>query len=81
MLLPVTNELYDLLPESFRNKYVMEPIQKANNQNVPVLNYLHDQRFAPHDLYINSWWFNLTGRKFFTKTMITGEISNGHKAV
>jgi hypothetical protein len=69
MLLPVTNELYDLLPESFRGKYITRPIQKANAGNVPVLDYSHDQRFVSHDLYINSWWFNVNGRKFFTKTV------------
>jgi hypothetical protein len=70
MLLPITNGLYDLLPESFRNKYITEPIQKASNQNVPVLDYLHDQRFVSHDLFISSWWFNSSGRKIFTRAMM-----------
>jgi hypothetical protein len=70
MLLPVTNELYRLLPSSFIDEYVMNPINRANTRNASVLNYLHDKRFVPHKLYINSWWFNAEGRKFFTNTII-----------
>jgi hypothetical protein len=70
MLLPVTDELYRLLPPSFINGYVTNPIARANTRNAPVLNYLHDERFTWHDLYINSWWFNAKGRKFFTGAII-----------
>jgi hypothetical protein len=70
MLLPVTAELYRLLPPSFLAEYIMNPINRANTKNAPVLNYLNDGRFTAHDLYINCWWFNAAGRRIFTTAVI-----------
>jgi hypothetical protein len=70
MLLPVTPELYHLLSPSFLAEYVMNPIKKANKKDAPVLDYLNDERFISHDLYINSWWFNAAGRRIFTTAVI-----------
>jgi hypothetical protein len=70
MLLPVTPELYRLLSPSFLAEYVMSPIKKANKKNAPVMDYLNDERFISHDLYINSWWFNAAGRRIFSTAVI-----------
>ncbi|MDR1846635.1 MAG: hypothetical protein LBR17_00750, partial [Bacteroidales bacterium] len=73
-MLPVTKTLSDLFPESFIEKYILGNIQKANIKKIPIFNYLKDERFFSTDLYINSFFFNENGRKYFTNTFL-GEIS------
>lgn len=70
MLLPVMVELFRLLPVSFQEEYIMNPLKKANVKDVPVLNYLNDERFLSHELYLNCWWFNAKGRRFFTNIIM-----------
>jgi hypothetical protein len=74
MLLPVTKALRDLLPESFIHEYILGNIKKANKKNIKTLNYLDDDRFVMPELYFNSFFFNKTGRKYFSKT-ITEELN------
>jgi hypothetical protein len=70
MMLPVTKELGELFPRSFIDKYIAGNINKANTQNIPILNYLNDERFVSPDLYFNSFFFNKKGRKFFTNIVV-----------
>ena len=70
VMLPVTPELYNLLPQPFIDTYILAPIQKANEENVAVLNYLNDARFTSRDLYFNSFFMNGNGRKKLTDVII-----------
>jgi hypothetical protein len=70
MLLPVTKNLRELLPETFINEYILENIKKANTKNVKIINYLDDDRFVAPELYFNSFFLNGNGRKYFTKTVV-----------
>lgn len=70
LLLPVTDELSDQIPDVFVDKYILDKIQQANEKNIPILNYLKDNRFKSRDLYFNSFFFNKQGRQIFTKQVI-----------
>jgi hypothetical protein len=70
MMAPVTKELGDLFPQSFIDEHILGYIKKANTKNVPVLNYMQDERFTSPDLYLNAFLFNKNGRKIFTKTVV-----------
>lgn len=69
-ILPVTDYLYSRFSEEFINNHVLSYIQKANVVNVPVLNYLNDQRFTSVDKYINTFFMNAIGRKEFTRQLL-----------
>ena len=70
MMLPVTETLSDLFPQSFIDKYILDNIAKANMKKIPVLNYIKDERFVSPELYFNSFFFNEKGRKLFTKIVV-----------
>lgn len=69
-ILPVTNYLYSRFTPEFIDKYILGYIADANKAGVPVMNYLSDERFTDPSLYINSFFFNTTGRKKFTKQFV-----------
>ena len=69
-ILPVTNYLYSRFTPEFIEKHILKYISDANKANVPVLNYLTDERFTDSSLYINSFFFNTKGRKLFTKQFV-----------
>ncbi len=70
LVLPVTHYLSCKFTNEFIDNYVLNNISKANESNVPVLNYLKDERFTDTTLYINSFFFNTKGRKEFTKQFV-----------
>lgn len=74
-MLPVTKELSSKFPEKFIQQHIFRYINESNKQGVPVMNYLKDERFASPDLYINSFFMNAVGRKYFTKTFVN-ELNN-----
>ena len=74
-MLPVTKELSSKFPEEFIQQHILRYINESNKQGVPVVNYLKDERFASQDLYINSFFMNATGRKYFTKIFVN-ELNN-----
>lgn len=69
-ILPVTNYLYSRFTPEFIEKHILAYIAEANEAEVPVKNYLTDERFTDSSLYINSFFFNTKGRKKFTKQFI-----------
>ncbi len=69
-ILPVTNYLYSRFTPEFIDKYILGYIADANKASAPVMNYLTDERFTDPSLYINSFFFNTTGRKKFTKQFV-----------
>ena len=74
-ILPVTDYLGDRFSEDFVNNQILAYINEANSQKCPVLNHLKDKQFTDSSLYINSFFFNLHGRKQFTK-MIVEELKD-----
>lgn len=74
-ILPVTDYLGNRFSEDFVNNQILAYINEANTQKCPVLNHLKDKRFTDSSLYINSFFFNLHGRKLFTK-MIVEELKD-----
>ena len=69
-ILPVTDYLGNRFSEDFVNNQILAYVNEANTQKCPVLNHLKDKRFTDSSLYINSFFFNLHGRKQFTKMII-----------
>mgnify|MGYP007102800955 FL=1 len=69
-ILPVTEYLGNRFSEDFVNNQILAYVNEANSQKCPVFNHLKDKRFTDSSLYINSFFFNLHGRKQFTKVII-----------
>ena len=69
-ILPVTDYLGSRFSEDFVKNQILAYVNEANTQKCPVLNHLKDKRFTDSSLYINSFFFNLHGRKQFTKMII-----------
>lgn len=67
---PATKHLTDKLPISIREKYMYAFIKKANEANIPVLDYFEDERFQSDDFFYNSFCLNEEGAKIFTKQII-----------
>ena len=74
-ILPVTDYLGNRFSEDFVNNQILAYVHEANTQKCLVLNHLKDKRFTDSSLYINSFFFNLHGRKQFTK-MIVEELKD-----
>lgn len=77
ILLPVTEYLGAKFSSVFRKKHIESYLEKANDLNVPLLNYFDDRSFASSDLYINSFFFNIKGRLLFTEVVIAELKSRG----
>jgi hypothetical protein len=69
-ILPVTKNLYSRFTPEFIEQHILAYIAEANEAKVPVINYLTDNRFTDSSLYINSFFFNVIGRKKFTRQFI-----------
>jgi len=67
---PTSAVLNNLLSKEFIKKVLYDNIEKSNNQNIPVLDYLYDERFQDYSLYVNSDMLNRTGREKFIKVVI-----------
>lgn len=74
-VLPVTKELSSKFPEEFIQQHILRYINESNKLGIPVLDYLKDERFDSPDLYINSFFMNAAGRKYFTKIFVN-ELNN-----
>ena len=70
VLPPMTKVLHDKFPQSFWQTYVYDSINKLNRPEVPVLDYMHDEKWADTSLYFNCYFMNLRGRKAFTKQVL-----------
>jgi hypothetical protein len=70
LVLPVTKELSRIFPDEFMQKYIINYINEANEQDVKFLNYWKDGRFENQEFYINSFFMNKIGRSKFTKQVL-----------
>ena len=71
MLLPVTGYLGEKFSLSFRKKHIEAYLERANDLDIPLLNYFNDKRFTSSDLYINSFFLNRMGRLLFTEVVLS----------
>jgi hypothetical protein len=67
---PVTRYMSACFSESVREQFMYDFIRRANKQNIPLLDYYTDARFQDPQLYFNSFFLNLKGRKLFTKQVL-----------
>ena len=67
---PITMALNTKLSKVFRENYICSFIKAANVNQVMFLNYLDDKRFVDSNLFFNSFYLNLKGRKMFTKQVL-----------
>lgn len=68
---PVSGIMNTHLSDAFMKKVLYDNIDMANKQNVPVLDYMRDERFADADYYCNSAdLLNKTGRRMFTNIVV-----------
>jgi hypothetical protein len=67
---PVTKYLNVYFNQIFKKIYIYDYIKKAQVENIPFLDYMDDERFSDPNLYFNSFFLNLRGRKIFTKQVL-----------
>ena len=67
---PVSKALHSKFSETFCENYIYSFIHRANNKQIPFLNYFDEQQFAENNLYFNSYFLNENGRKLFTKKVL-----------
>lgn len=67
---PVSEVLNDEIGEGFLKKVLYKNIEILNTENLPVLDYLHDERFQSYTLYSEGDLLNMEGRKLFTEVVL-----------
>ena len=67
---PMTKHLSELFPEGVRNFLVRDFVAKANDHNIPFLDYSLCEEFQDTNLYFNSFFLNMRGRKLFTRRVL-----------
>ena len=68
--IPMTSHLSSRFPSTFYKYMVTDFVKKCNFHNVPFYDYTYDERFKDDGLYLNSFFLNLRGRKFFTEQFL-----------
>lgn len=67
---PMSAFLAARFTSQMRETYIYSFIRQANVHQIPFLDYLDDERFSAPDLYFNSFFLNLRGRKLFTRQVL-----------
>lgn len=68
---PVSGIMNSLLSDAFMKKVLYDNIGMANKQDVPLLDYMRDERFADADYYCNSAdLLNQRGRRLFAEVVV-----------
>lgn len=84
LTIPMTHYLYKKFPQKIKQKLIVDFVNKANITNIPFFNYMEDVSFRDSSYYINSFFFNLRGRKLFTKRVLSDlglSLENSNKNV
>jgi hypothetical protein len=68
--LPVTKHFSSVFSPVAREQYLYSMIRQANKRDILYLDYYYDERFQDPQYYFNSFFFNLRGRKLFTKKVL-----------
>lgn len=67
---PMTSYLSSHFSKAFRENYIYSFVKEVNVRRIPFLDYMDDGRFCDPDLYFNSFFLNLKGRKLFTQQVL-----------
>ena len=68
---PVTAYLKNMLPKEFVECFLYDNIKKIKHSEVKYLDYLFSPEFEKnYELFMNSEWLNLNGRKKFTRQVL-----------
>ena len=67
---PMTKHLSSLFPDDVRKYLVSDFVAKANVHNIPFFDYTLDAELQNPNLYFNSFFLNLSGRKLFTRQVL-----------
>jgi hypothetical protein len=67
---PVHKALGLNFSEKFQQNYIYSCVNKEKNSQIVFLNYLNDSRFKDLDLFLNSYYLNDKGRKYFTSLLL-----------
>ena len=67
---PVHPSLGKRLTEKCRENYIYSFVRKANERNVPFLNYMDDERFHDDRYFLNSFFMSEEGAKNFTRIVL-----------
>lgn len=70
VLPPLQKELSKLFTDEIKEIYVDSFIKEINDYNLPILDYMKDERFSDSNLFINTLLMNLRGRKLFTNEIL-----------
>ena len=66
---PVTEYLAERFTPMFRQLYIYDYLKQVD-RNLPLLDYSNEQSLMDKDLYFNSFFMNLRGRKLFTQRVL-----------
>ena len=67
---PMTKHLSCMFTEKVFDYLVLNFVGECNVHHIPFLDYTHDDRFINDNLYLNSFFLNLKGRKTFTTQVL-----------
>lgn len=70
LCVPMTEHLASLFPEEFSQFMIKDFVKASNVKKIPFLDYTHDTQFQDDNLYFNSFFLNLRGRKLFTRRVL-----------
>lgn len=68
--LPMSPALDNMFNDEFRKRMIIDFVTRVNKRNIPFLDYWNKHLFNDSSFYMNSFFFNLTGRKEFTNQVI-----------
>lgn len=73
--LPLTKQLGGYFSTDYVETQMMRYVKEAVGDNdIPLADYMRDERFQNTDYYINSFFMNRTGARKFTKTFVEETI-------
>lgn len=67
---PMSRFLSKEFSEEFRQKLLYDFVKKVNDKNIPFLDYMFSSEFSDSELYYDSFFLNLRGRKLFTRKVL-----------
>lgn len=68
---PMTKYLSDKFPQDVKKYLIEDFVHKVNIHNIPFLDYTLCKEFKDPDLYFNSFFLNMKGRKKFTQRVLS----------
>jgi len=70
VLTPMSEPLQQYFTEEVKQKFVYDFIKRINRPSIQFLDYSNEKKWQNPDLYFNSLFMNLNGRKLFTTQVL-----------